>query len=270
VTIAEIHGKMPIAGSEDLLTASVFGAFRYLPAREGIIGFLRSLGGAAPAIPEPDEEDQCTVHFWPMGLLRRREPDVLLELSIGGRLWHVAGEAKYFSGPSDREDDELEHQGEVLRTGNQLADEYIDLCHGHYEVYDGSWRGRKIVLESPLEHRLLLYLTAHIFPPQDDLKRSISYIPDLGGRLLWSSWYDVWSYLDTTAAQLGRFPYDRIVRDLLALLRKKGFSIYEGITLPPNLDVADLGGAFWRWFAPLPDIPPDASGAFWFGDSDVN
>ncbi|MBL7201607.1 MAG: hypothetical protein ISS56_15820 [Anaerolineae bacterium] len=264
MAIAENHGKLSDTGSEDLLTADVFGAFRYLPAREGIIGFLRSLGGAAQAIPEPDDSAECVIHFWPLGLLCRREPDVLLELQVGGQLYHVAVEAKYYAGPGDREDDEVEYRGEVLRMGNQLGDESHDLSHGRYQVYRGAWRGPELALSSPPQHRLLLYLTAHIFPPEGELGRAVAYDPTLRGRLFWGSWYDVYSYLESVRESLDRFPYNRVLDDVLVLLRKKRFSLFEGITLPAGLAVGEGTGGFWRWFAAPPDLPADrVSGAFW-------
>ena len=51
MTIAEIHGKSPYIYSEDILTADVFTAFRYLPAEVGIVGFLRSIEEVAGIIP---------------------------------------------------------------------------------------------------------------------------------------------------------------------------------------------------------------------------
>ena len=79
MAIAEIHGKTPFDYYEDLLTADVFAAFRYLPADAGIIGFLRSIENVADVIVQPEASSTCEFHFWPLGELCRREPDLLLE-----------------------------------------------------------------------------------------------------------------------------------------------------------------------------------------------
>ena len=79
MALAEIYGKTPFIYFEDLLTADVFAAFRYLPSDIGIIGFLRSIPGLAPLIEKPDEHSTCTFHFWLVGSAIGREPDVLLE-----------------------------------------------------------------------------------------------------------------------------------------------------------------------------------------------
>ncbi|MBK8988393.1 MAG: hypothetical protein IPM39_20390, partial [Chloroflexi bacterium] len=104
MALAEIHGKTPFLYFEDLLTADVFAAFRYLPAQEGIYAFLRSVPGLGKKLPALTGENvTATFYFWPMGEQRRREPDMLLALQVGQRLIHVVVEAKYLSGASDLE-----------------------------------------------------------------------------------------------------------------------------------------------------------------------
>lgn len=60
---AELHGKAPFIYSEDLLTSDVFTGFRYLPADEGVIGFLRSVEGLADVIEAPDPSSTCDIYF---------------------------------------------------------------------------------------------------------------------------------------------------------------------------------------------------------------
>jgi hypothetical protein len=264
MTIAEIHGKMPLNYSEDILTADVFAAFRYLPADIGIAGFLRSIDGIADILPEPDEETVCEFHFWPLGTFLNRKPDLLLELRIGGRVFHIVVEAKYLSGPSDIEDTDIEHEGELLTIGNQLGDEYRDLQQGQYIVYKRGQRSEQYALASNAEDRLLLYLTAHVFRPQDELDRCIDYCPEIAGRLFWASWYDVYGYLDSVRETEHRFPNDRILDDALTLLHGKQFSLFQGITQPPEVVVEDRDGLFWRWFADPPEIELSRNvGSFW-------
>lgn len=101
MALAEIYGKTPFIYFEDLLTADVFAAFRYLPPDIGIISFLRSIPGLESLIEKPNASSTCSFHFWLVGKVIGREPDVLLEVEINGRLLHIVIEAKYYSGPGD-------------------------------------------------------------------------------------------------------------------------------------------------------------------------
>lgn len=246
LAIAEIHGKTPFDYYEDLLTADVFAAFRYLPADAGVIGFLRSIENLAEFIARPDANSTCELHFWPLGELCNREPDLLLELDIGGRLYHVVVEAKYMSGPSDGEDVEIIHQGEPLTLGNQLGDQFRDLLNGEYLVYRGAKRIRRKRLASRVEDRLQLYLTAHVFRPQEELDLAVEYCPESRGRLFWANWYQVYDYLGLTGEKLERFPYSRIIGDLCALLDRKQFSSFHGVEAPPDIDMEGVAGSFWE------------------------
>jgi hypothetical protein len=246
LAIAEIHGKTPFDYYEDLLTADVFAAFRYLPGDAGIIGFLRSIESIADIIPRPEPDSTCDFHFWPLGELFRREPDLLLELNIAGRLYHVVIEAKYMSGPSDGDDVEITHQGESFTIGNQLADQFRDLVNGEYVVYRGSSRIHSMRLASRVEDRLLLYFTAHVFRPQEELDRGLEYCPDARGRLFWANWYHVYDYLSDAGEGLKQFPYSRIVNDLCTLLDLKQFSSFHGIATPPGIVMEGVSGAFWE------------------------
>ncbi len=249
VAIAEIHGKSPYTTSEDFLTADVFGAFRYLPAESGIIGFLRSIAGIEEIIPEPDAgrtgtETTATFHFWPLG--RTREPDVLVELQVNGALYHVLVEAKYLSGPSDLDLQEVEQEEEdPILVGNQLADQLRELAVGEYTVWQDGTRAQLKRLASRCEHRMLLYLTAHPARPDGELARSAELAPDQAHRLYWASWYHVYDYLQANRAALAAFPYHRIVHDLLALLTRKQFGAFEGVRPPPFIDLRGAAGSFW-------------------------
>lgn len=246
VAIAEIHGKTPFDYYEDLLTADVFAAFRYLPAHSGIIGFLRSIETVADIIAQPDADSTCEFHFWPLGELCRREPDLLLQLNVGGRLYHAIVEAKYTSGPSDGEDFEIAHQGEVFTLGNQLGDQFRDLLNGEYLVYQGSRRIQRKRLTSRPEDRILVYLTAHVFKPQEELDRGLEYCPQSRGRLFWANWYHVYDYLNVAGGRLEQFPYARIIGDLCALLEQKRFSSFHGIGAPPDIEMKGVRGSFWE------------------------
>jgi hypothetical protein len=241
---AELHGKTPFTYFEDLLTSDVFTVFRYLPADKGIIGFLRTVRGMDAVIEAPDPDSTCKLHFWPRG--RYREPDLLLELSIRGRLYHVVIEAKYLSGPSDSEDSEATEAGETVRViGNQLAGEFEELQHGHYRVRAGGWRWLPLELRSASEDRALVYLTAHDLPPEEVLCQFRRYHPESVDKLFWASWYQIYEYLAADTESWRLPPYREIIGDLLALLRQKGFSSFRGIPRAPELQQGSLPRHHW-------------------------
>lgn len=251
MTIAEIHGKSPLTTSEDMLTANVFTAFRYLPARMGIIGFLRSIKGVGDVIPEPASKASAAYFFWPRG--KTREPDVLLELRVDGTLYHVVVEAKYLSGASDRELEEIEEKEEMILQGNQLADQMRELAAGEYMVWRKGRPSQSKRLTSEAENRLLLYLTAHPVRPRTTLRKSTALYPEGASRLFWSSWYHVSDYLHEQASALREFPYDRIVSDILTLLAQKQFKTFQGVRPFPAQLASSGDGRFWRGrTTPLP------------------
>jgi hypothetical protein len=244
MTIAEIHGKSPLTTSEDLLTANVLTAFRYLPAGRGIVGFLRSIKGVDYILPEPDDQTKCEYFFWPLG--ETREPDVLLELHIRGELYHVVVEAKYLSGPSDAEIVQVDEE-ETISRGNQLADQFRELRLGTYTIRVNGRRRERKVLRSRPENRLLLYLTAHPLRPLKELAMSAALYPPAADRLCWASWYDVYDYLRASQDHFSSFPSDRVVGDILELLAQKDFSSFQGVRAPsPQKGWHNVRGTFWR------------------------
>ena len=274
MTIAEIHGKSPLTTSEDMLTANVFTAFRYLPAGSGIIGFLRTIKGVADVIPEPGSKATAEYFFWPVGLTR--EPDVLLEIQIDGRAFHVIVEAKYFSGPSDYEliEMEIDAQAEAIRWGNQLADQLRELAGGTYNVWHDGRRERHKRLESRPQDRLLLYLTAHALQPQAELGRSALLCPEEAHRLYWSNWYHIYDYLEGNRTLFNAFPFNHVVDDLFQLFKLKAFSSFQGVIQPARLKSPDLDGRFWQGvdtLLPVYDgvrLPPSIAvpkASFWQG-----
>lgn len=246
MSIAEIHRKSSNTGSEDSLTADVFTAFRYLPADSGIVGFLRSIPGVGNVIPPVGEKASCEFYFWPMGRHFRREPDVLLELVLDGRIFHVVIEAKYQSGPSDLALESVEHLDEIIQIGNQLADQMRDLRQGEYTIFVANRRRKRKKLSSQSEDRLLLYLTAQPLRPVAEIRQSKELVPAAADRFFWANWYDVYDYLETQRESLSSFPYNRILDDILTLLKIKQFAGFQGIEHPPALQLESGSGSFWR------------------------
>ncbi|MCI0397906.1 MAG: hypothetical protein L0332_11760 [Chloroflexi bacterium] len=244
MTIAEIHNKTPFVYSEDLLTADVFGAFRYLPTDVGILGFLRTIPELRERLLVPQWQARCDYYFWPQG--QHREPDVLLELQVDQQLFHVVVEAKYLSGPSDSALVEVVVGNEVVRLGNQLADQLRDLEYGKYTLFRGTGRNRQLTLTSPIENRFLLYLTAHVTRPEEDLARSMSHHAVGAGKLCWANWFQVYDYLADRKETLVQFPFNRIVDDICLLLDQKLLSTFRGFHPMPAVEVGAGDGTFWK------------------------
>lgn len=281
MTLAEIHGKTPFIYSEDLLTADVFTAFRYLPAADGIYAFLRSLLGLGEKLPHFTNEEEIAVnfHFWPIGERQRREPDVLLSLQVDDRLIHVVVEAKYLSGASDLEIQEVEHDGQTYQVGNQLADQFRDLRHGRYRIFQSGQRNHWLTLTSAAEDRYLLYLTAHAMRPDAELRQACTYHPEVEDRLFWTNWYQVYEHFYGLRQQLITFPYSLILEDICLLLERKGFTTFAGFHPLPQGEVKPATASFWQdryqdepTFAGItypPSFPfpvPTSPYIFWQGD----
>jgi hypothetical protein len=248
MTLAEIHGKAPIKNSEDLLTADVFTTFKYLPPEIGIFAFLHSIDGLDELLQplQNNETVTCAYHFWPIGLKHGREPDVLLELNVEERIYHVGVEAKYFSGPSDKETQEIEQEGDVQQVGNQLADQLRDLQYGEYRIFNRGLRNRYFSLSSKPDDRFLIYLTAHVTKPREALSRAEAQYPSAKKKLFWASWYDVYDHLASQRDDKLRFPFQDIIDDICVLLEKKSFSTFQGFTELPKFHQPEWNGSFWQ------------------------
>lgn len=279
MSIAEIHGKTPFLYYEDLLTADVFTAFRYLPVATGIFAFLCSIPGLGQklSLAAAEENMTCAFYFWPVGEKYRREPDVLLALRTGSRLIHVVVEAKYLSGASDLEIQEIEQEGVVHRVGNQLADQLRDLQHGQYRVYQEGQRNQQLSLASKPDERYLLYLTAHLLKPEAELQRTLTIYPAAEGQLFWTNWYQVYEHFQKMRSILAAPPDSLILQDVCLLLDRKGFASFHGFRALLIEEIDPNSAAFWTekitndpMFAGI-TLPPafvvqSDSANFWSGD----
>jgi hypothetical protein len=273
VAIAEIHGKSPLSTSEDFLTADVFTAFRYLPAASGLIGFLCSIPGLGDLLP-PAHEAMAQIHFWPLGSRFNREPDLLLELNYDDRVIHIVVEAKYRSGPSDKDSLEVVYGDQTLSSGRQLVDEFLDLSDGKYTLFRDGVRDHSHQLTSRPADRYLLYLTAHPVRPETELSAAVRDHQEMAGRLFWASWYRVFEYLQNLRPALTQFPYDRILADICLLLERKGFFTFHGFHYPFSFGKQNAEFVFWQDVRPGPVVfggfirPPEhglasATSVFW-------
>ncbi len=248
MTLAEIHGKTPFIYFEDLLTADVFAAFRYLPTADGIYAFLQKIPGLHEKLPVSIENEEISVsfHFWPVGEQQRREPDALLALQIGSRLIHIVIEAKYLSGASDLEIQEVERDGQTYQVGNQLADQYRDLQNGRYRIFQAGLRNERLTLASELEDRHLLYLTAHALKPDTELQQACLYHPGADGNLFWANWHQVNDHFCELQRQLPMLPYSLILEDICLLLDRKGFTSFAGFHPLLQGEIDPTAASFWE------------------------
>ncbi|NLF64692.1 MAG: hypothetical protein GX579_08815 [Chloroflexi bacterium] len=244
MTIAELHGKSPFNTSEDFLTAGVFTAFRYLPPEPGLVSFLCSVPGLGAKLPASGEVE-ARLHFWPLGALLRREPDLLIELKWHDRRIHVVVEAKYFAGPSDKTGSEFLLGDQTISIGRQLVDEFLDLQNGYYTVFRDGIRDCHIALDSKPGDRYLLYLTAHPVRPDAELTRALSDHPEMLGSLHWTNWHHVLEHFQALRLSLTEFPYVQILADICLLLERKGFFTFHGFHPPVPIPRTNLDHVFW-------------------------
>lgn len=253
--IAELHGKLSeeassIDASEDVLTSNVFQCLRYLKPQDGILPFLNAVfrdNGYQGAGDKLDRtlEWEIEYYFWPVGVQRKREPDVLIYLKTSQSKYIVVVEAKYYSGPSDKEDVDEESQ---KMFGNQLSDQFIDLLKRKYRV------SNKIFdLECEKENCYLLYLTKHFTKPKPEIKAAIEQYQQnspkskihIADHLMWTNWTKVWSVLNSVSIE--GFPHELVRNDLIALLERKGFKEFSGFSIQ---DWKKQYGSFYKeiWF----------------------
>lgn len=249
MTIAEIFYKSIFNDSENLLTSDVFTVFRYLPPHIGIIRFIRSIDDLHKFIVEPDEKSTCEYYFWPLGLLLHREPDLLLELRIREKTYHIVVEVKYLSGPSEGEGKKEKVDGKVFKKGNQLASQYKDLLKGEYQVkqiIDGKLKYSHKKLQSKQEDRFEVYLTANLNQPEYEFKEFDKRFDKNKDKLYWTNWYHVYDFFTELSTEIKDFPQSLMILEVLALLESKSFSSFKSTPKPPLLDLRNVSGAFWK------------------------
>ena len=160
---------------------------------------------------------------------RKREPDVLIYLKTGQTKYIVVVEAKYYSGPSDKEDFDEESQKQF---GNQLSDQYIDLLKRKYRVTN-----KTVDLECDNENCYLLYLTKNFTKPKPEMDAAIEQYQqnfpnskiNIAEHLMWTNWTKIWSLLSSNPIE--SFPQNLVRNDLLALLERKGFKEFSGFSI---------------------------------------
>lgn len=290
---ADLRGKLRADGSnahersEDLLTSTVFGLLRYLPADQGLIPLMRRSRAATlrhgqlmVSQQSPDQSwmsisaaASCEIEFWP-SFGKFGQPDLLLTfLDAARRPVHLTVvEAKLHSPKSG----EAEDNGEDDAPAADVAED--SWTPDQLVRY---WRGMLSHIAASDPNRCsVVYLTAHTTPPTEDLTISLRACPTM--RLGWLSWRDVWHtiqpLLNQTEPPLAAVDLERLLanrgfrslnafkQEVLSLLPIRGFwqprDWFQDIIvtgLPPRL-------RFWGtnlWFEQQPVLVKAASGHFW-------
>jgi hypothetical protein len=267
VSIAVIHGKLSPQHpenisdrSEDLLTSSIFGGFRYLGWHLGLIDWLKDSqpiwgGGDDPWI---GAIKHIAYSFWPR-LKNGREPDLaLLILFDQLRSLVVVIEVKYLSGPSDWETEGLiDKRG---RTGNQIADQILGVEDmADYELLD--WfkpslardtdnSAHALQLPAPNEplRPIHLLVSADTSPPKyyDAARVRYEAVRGHGAKsripAFWLSWTRLAEHIDVGITDPDPLKA-ALSLDLYRLLKHLGLLPFEGFRMSPWISAAISG--FW-------------------------
>ena len=239
MTIAEIRGKISETGSnlsermEDLLTSDIFGCFRYLPAEEGLIPFLKTAKShRGISLDIPSSINSMQYAFWPYLKVKGCnpcEPDLLIGIETDQGLHLIMIEAKYYSGLSSEEDDQDE-------PNNQLARELDNLAT--ISASQLPWLADLSIIS-----RNLVFVTQDMKIPNDLLSHSLAeYQTKRGnGDIFWTSWRFLPAILENQLAKEFNVEQRAILEDILLLLQKKGLTMFRGIKpITHNLAVSDF------------------------------
>ncbi len=227
MTIAEIYGKLSSSGSnisdrrEDLLTADVFGCFRYIPFDKGLQKILTQAQRYTDSekLSIKSTNNDVKVHFWPR-LENNSEPDVLIR--FGDHL--IIIEVKYLSGKSGHYGVNQENEDDLeAASSDQLARLFQGLMSdkGNYP------------------RRSLIYLTAHRNLPLIDIESGYKALDNLSdinrytykNNVYWLSWFKVYktvSGLLKEESQLQDKYWRIVLSDIQDLLNRKSLRQFEG------------------------------------------
>ena len=229
MTIAEIHGKISEEGTnlsermEDLLTADIFGCFRYLPPQKALIPFLntaRSFHGHALVLP--GEIVGMHYSFWPWVKLHGCtpcEPDVVVGFEAEGRHLHLVFiEAKYRSGLSSEEDEGESPHDQLARELDNLN--RISPVNLHLSP------------ELSITSRTLLFVTQDMGMPHTLIAQSLAEYQrkrNRQGDVYWTSWRFLQPILENNIREENSPQSIAVMEDMLKLLLRKGLTVFRGI-----------------------------------------
>jgi hypothetical protein len=262
MTISELCGKLtPYERMEDLLTSDVFGTYRYLEPKQGLVPFLlRAVGFQHDNRPDfLNDVAEAEFIFWPRTTKLNREPDLLIVLTrVDGSCVSLLVEAKYRSGKSNINSREIEEVQESLsiqnnghHDGDQLAESYKELREGNIKFRDNHEAEKKFL--SSVGERYLFYVTAHFARPREDIEETFEILKKYGYRdedlnkFYWLNWQEAIPAAEEVLQKdnlVSSRPVRNLIEDLIALLKRKGFNFSGYSNLCFNLSFYDC--YFWK------------------------
>jgi hypothetical protein len=210
--VALLHRKLSLEqeNMEDILTSNVFGTFKYLPPRDGLLPFLRRavFPNADAPLALVSDDAHAAFEFWPWLEEPDREscePDVLIRVTgpPGTAKTLILVEAKFRSGKSSEADDSVHPQDQLAR----------------------EWDNLQALAAQESSTPVLIYVTADMSLPHDDIEASQQELArkrGQRGRIGWLSWRHLPSLLDGSAHE--------VLRDLGAALRHLNLTFFEGLS----------------------------------------
>ncbi|OWZ84103.1 hypothetical protein CDO51_05150 [Natranaerobius trueperi] len=241
--------------SEDLLTSIFFGFANYLDPNTFLKPFLSTAINYNGISLDFSKITESRIFFWPT-FYQSREPDVVIVLKDNDdKTTVIIVECKLYSGKSNIE---IKDQSSTL-TGDQLVDQF----------YLGESEILKNKFDLPDNYEpYLLYLTAHLSYPGDDIEESLRAIHEdsirqqFKDKLYWSNWQNAHHLIPTLS------PYNDTEQTLLDDLKKffenrrlfyfRGFE-NEG----PRREIFQKDYIFWNsWEMDKPNISKTKT-AFW-------
>jgi len=220
-------GKNLTSGSEDLLTASVFGVLRYLPAELLLFPILKHAKNLNDDLYKPDtsvQDSEIDFEFWPG--LNTSEPDVVIKTGMKELIFI---ESKFNSGKSGSYNTEREGKKSTAKY-DQLYREFKDLV----DYSDGN--NNSII-------KTLIYLTAHRTMPKDDFISSYKAVKEseLSSEIFkkntyWLSWFDVWKVCKDFKSEDENPFYMLMVRDLIEFLEKLELKHFTGFSCEREIE----------------------------------
>lgn len=225
---AAIHGKLSerLEKSEDVLTSSVLGMFKYITDHQIILSILNNAINAKynKMVLNNIEPDNIEYIFWPA--FPNSEPDLVIIIKECPRTIVVCLEAKYLSGKSSHEVGDTLDPKKPNSFRDQLAREFEDINSKHVL---GRLELRK---DDPHLEVYLIYLTLDAALPRNDIYKSKEVIekrnniPRIGNKLYWLSWRAFYSELKKWRP---KSEIDEKIRvDLLKLLVYRNIKRFDG------------------------------------------
>ena len=235
---ALLHGKLSCdqENMEDILTSNVFGLLRYRVLADTLLRFLKKARRLDGQLLFPDGRQimDYRFRFWPKLPATADsygcEPDVEISLDLDNGLRYLLFvEAKFNSGKSSSDEPDDPSQQKAPEPPAERP----------YDQLVTEWRQVVFLAQQtrPQRQPILIYLTAHMIPPMEDLRESVRSANRTSTRVqrpfecYWLSWRHLRQIVDAQP--------DPLQRDLLALLDHLDLTFFAGFSR--------IGCPSWSW-----------------------